>query len=209
MPSRNVVREYAADNYYHIYNRGVEKRDIFLDDQDYAVFLGLIKKYLSGEKSIKNRHVFTRLDSETELLAYCLMPNHFHLLVYQMSADGVVRLMRRLITGYVMYFNNKYHRVGGLFQGTYKASRINADAYLEHISRYIHMNPNDYESWPYSSLKYYMRKKEAPPWVKPARIMQLFDGNPATYLDFLRGYENAKHELSVLKWQLANNPEEA
>lgn len=208
MPSRNVVREFSADSYYHVYNRGVEKRDIFLEDEDYTVFLGLLKKYLSGERHNRNRHAFSRLDNDIELLAYCLMPNHFHFLIYQNDIEGLSKLMRRLITGYVMYFNNKYNRVGSLFQGPYKASRINADSYLEHISRYIHMNPENYESWPYSSLGYFLQRKQTPIWLKPTRVMQLFENNPTTYSEFLRSYEETKNELEILKWQLANNPED-
>src|SRR3990167_5250179 len=123
MPSRNTVKEFAPDHYYHIYNRGVEKRQIFLDDQDYTVFIGLIKKYLTGQNNNKNnRHKFENLSGQVELLAYCLSPNHFHLLLYQTDKDAISKLMRRLSTGYVMYFNNRYTRVGGLFQGIYKAS---------------------------------------------------------------------------------------
>lgn len=204
MPSRNVVREFSEDSYYHVYNRGVEKRIIFLDEQDYTVFLGLLKKYLSGEHQGSNRHKFDLLSDDVELLSYCLMPNHFHLLLYQQSTDGVVKLMRRLMTGYVMYFNNKYNRVGSLFQGTYKASRINADAYLQHISRYIHMNPKDYLDWPYSSLPYCLGQKECPPWLHIARILDIFDGSQKEYLEFLKDYEGEKQIRDMLKYQLAD-----
>src|SRR5688500_15922249 len=117
MPSRNTVKEFAAEHYYHVYNRGVEKRKIFLDDRDYIVFLGLMKKYLSGKNNNKNnRHIFQSLTGQLDLLAYCLMPNHFHLLFYQRDKDAITKLMHRVSTGYVMYFNNRYQRVGGLFQ---------------------------------------------------------------------------------------------
>lgn len=208
MPSRNSVKEFAPEQFYHVYNRGVEKRNIFVDDQDYAVFIGLIKKYLTGENHNKNnRHKFPQLADKVELISYCLMPNHFHLLLYQKSEDGVTLLMRRLATGYVMYFNNKFKRVGGLFQGTYKASLINKDDYLHHISRYIHLNPEDYMSWPYSSWPYYAgRKKSA--WINTAPVLDLFDGNFAAYDQFVREYNTTRKELSLLKWQLANDPED-
>jgi putative transposase len=208
MPSRNILKEFAPSEHYHVYNRGVEKRVIFLDDNDYAVFLGLLKKYLTGDKhNTENRHIFENLNGQVRLLAYCLMPNHFHLLLYQTTQDGVTKLMRRVITGYVMYFNNRYQRVGSLFQGRYKASRINADDYLHHISRYIHLNPDNYTEWPYSSLPYYLGKKESS-WVQPKQILELFDNNTQTYIEFLRDYEESKKELSVLKWQLANDPDD-
>lgn len=203
MPSRNIVKDYAAEQYYHVYNRGVEKRIIFLDDQDYTVFIGLIKKYLNGETPIlHNRHSFSRLGDEVQLLAYCLMPNHFHFLLYQTTEDALTRFMRRLATGYVMYFNNRYDRVGGLFQGKFKASHINADDYLQHISRYIHLNPKDYRTWPYSSYRYYL-KPNPPPWLTTQPILDLFDNNSACYESFVSDYIENKQMLDELKWQLA------
>lgn len=209
MPSRNVVKEFGAEQYFHVYNRGVEKRLIFLDDQDYTVFLGLLKKYLSGDNDSTNRHRFPTLGDKVELLAFCLMPNHFHLLLYQTSkdTDGITRLMRRLATGYVMYFNHKYKRVGGLFQGTYKASLIDRDDYLHHISRYIHLNPAEYKTWAYSSLPYYRGDRKAP-WVSTKHITELFDGNIKDYLDFVDDYNATEREMSVLKWHLANDPDD-
>jgi putative transposase len=204
MPSRNTLKEFAPQQYYHLYNRGVEKRPIFLDDQDYLVFLGLLKRYLSGENHNKNnRHTFSLLTDKVQLLAYCLMPNHFHLLLYQESEDGITQLMRRVSTGYVMYFNNRYQRVGGLFQGRYKASLINKDAYLHHISRYIHLNPSNYQSYKFSSLQYYMGKKQAS-WVQTKPILDLFEGDMQQYRQFLADYQEAKREIDILKWQLAN-----
>lgn len=213
MPSRNVIKEFASQEYYHVYNRGVEKRDIFLDEQDYTVFMGLLKKYLSAipnkkQNNNSNRHTYSTLNNELNLVAYCLMPNHFHLLFYQHTDDAITKLMRRVITGYVMYFNDRYKRVGTLFQGRYKAAHINADAYLHHISRYIHMNPNDYETASYSSLPFYIGSKKTPEWVKPAVVLELFDNNRQQYHEFLKDYQDTKQELSVLKWQLANDPED-
>jgi len=208
MPSRNIVREFTNDSYFHVYNRGVEKRLIFLDDQDYTVFLGLIKKYLTGENhNQNNRHLFRRIDDKVQLLAYCLMPNHFHLMLYQKREGGITQLMRRLCTGYVMYFNNRYKRVGTLFQGTYKASSINRDDYLQHISRYIHLNPTEYATWPYSSLAYYTGKKTAR-WVTTKPVLDMFNGDRAEYLYFVKDYEANQKELAALKWQLANDPED-
>ncbi len=209
MPSRNIVKEFGNEQYYHVYNRGVEKRDIFLDDQDYTVYLGLLKKYLSGVNDNKEHyHKFEMLAGQLDLVAYCLMPNHIHLLLYQYTENAITKLMRRVMTGYVMYFNDRYNRVGTLFQGRYKASHVNADGYLHHISRYIHMNPDDYNNWPYSSLRYYMNPNKIPNWVHPKAIMELFDNDTAQYREFLNDYEDSKQELSVLKWQLANDPNE-
>lgn len=204
MPSRNTVKEYAPDNYYHVYNRGVEKRIIFLDDQDYKVFLGLLKKYLSGQNHNKNnRHPYKNLSAEVSLNAFCLMPNHFHLLLHQTTEQGIQQLMRRVLTGYVMYFNDRYKREGRLFQGTYKAAHISNDDYLQHISRYIHLNPKDYKNWTYSSLPYYRGDKTAK-WLNTEPIIELFNSRQE-YLEFIADYEPGKKELEALKWQLANN----
>jgi putative transposase len=211
MPSRNSLKEYAEDSYYHVYNRGVEKRIIFLDDDDYTVFLGLLKKYLSGDKkdaNTNNRHRFPVIGHELQLLAYCLMPNHVHLLFYQKTRDGLPKLMRRVMTGYAMYFNAKYNRVGSLFQGRYKASRINAEAYLQHISRYIHLNPSDYKTWPYSSLVYYGGQKQTPAWLDTQPILAIFEERRVDYLEFVDQYVDTKRELDAIKWQLANNLED-
>lgn len=204
------MKEFVAGGYYHVYNRGVEKRRIFMDDQDYQVFLGLLKKYLAGENHNKaNRHAFTPLQDKVSLLSYCLMPNHFHLLLYQQSATGVTELMRRVTTGYVMYFNNRYSRVGRLFQGTYKAAHVNADGYLHHISRYIHLNPDEYKTWPYSSLPYYRGEKEAA-WIRPEMVLELelFGGDRQRYLQFVEDYVVTRNDLSVLKHQLASSSDE-
>jgi putative transposase len=207
MPSRNVIKEFAEDQFYHVYNRGVDKRDIFLDDDDYSVFLGLLKKYLTGKDSNKtHRHSFKSLKGQVELHSYCLMPNHFHLLFYQKDMDAITKLMRRVNTGYVMYFNGRYGRVGALFQGKLKAAHVNADDYLHHISRYIHMNPEDYQKWKYSSLGYYLGKKKTPEWLKTKRILSLFYDDPKEYLQFIEDYHQTKRELKLLKWQLADSP---
>lgn len=205
MPSRNIVKEFAADSYYHVYNRGVEKRPIFLDTKDYSVFLGLLKKYLTGETPNKeNRHVFKNFQGELSLIAYCLMPNHLHLLFYQSTPTAVTELMRRVCTGYVMYFNHRHHRVGGLFEGIFRAARIDSDSYLHHISRYIHLNPEDYKNWAYSSYPVYKGVKKTV-WVDTEPILDLFNGSSTEYQKFLDDYVDSKAELAILKHQLAND----
>lgn len=210
MPSLTVVREFVEDSYYHVFNRGVEKRDIFLDDQDYTVFLGLLKQYLTGEASSasNNRHKPIDLSAEVSLLSYCLMPNHFHLLLYQASESGVTKLLRRVSVGYAMYFNNRYDRVGGLYQGRYKAKLVNKDEYLHHVSRYIHLNPGEkYKTWPYSSYKNYTGEKNSS-WLKTHDLLKVFDGNGKDYLDYTNDYFASERELQILRLQLANNPDE-
>lgn len=203
MPSRNRIKAYAPDSYYHVYNRGVEKRVIFLDDQDYTVFLSLLKRYLSGEEHKDHLgRIYEDLSDEIELLAFCLMPNHLHLLLYQSTERGITNLLQRVMTSYTMYFNRKYKRVGTLFQDRFKASRISRDEYLQHISRYMHLNPMDYKNWEFSSLPYYLGNKKAA-WLKPGRILEMFGAGE--YRRFVADYEDHKKMLDEVRDELANS----
>lgn len=148
MPSRYVIRNFVENGYYHVFNRGVEKRDIFMDEQDRNMFMYYIYIYLNplDEVFIKYPTLPPRLQAknmanEIYLVAYCLMPNHVHLLLRQKTKDGISRFMKQLTNAYTLYFNQKYKRVGGLVQGRFKAVTIDTDNLLLHVSRYIHLNP--------------------------------------------------------------------
>lgn len=204
MPSRNVVKEYAPDSYYHVYNRGVNKQTIFAEDADYIVFLGLLKRRLSKEPTVDRYGRQTpHYKDEIELLAFCLMPNHFHLLVYQHDdSKAVAKLLQSVCTAYTMYFNRKHKRVGRLFQGNFKGSRVTSDEYLQHISRYIHLNPKNYKKYEWSSLPYYLGTMRAE-WVSPDPVLGLFAGD--NYSKFLEDYEAYKASLDEIKDELANS----
>jgi len=203
MPSPNLEKIYIADSYYHVYNRGVNKRKIFLDDSDYSVFLNLLKRYLGAEPAKDNNgREYVWLHNELELLAFCLMPNHFHLFIYQKKPEAMTRLLRGVGTSFAGYFNKKYHRSGPLFQDRFKASMITSDTYLTHASRYIHLNPGKgYKTYEWSSLPYYLTNKYAA-WVQPLRIMGLFE--PGEYAKFVADYKDQKEILSELKTELAD-----
>jgi len=170
MPAKNSVKIYLEDVYYHIYNRGTGKSNIFLDEQDYKVFLHYLKKYLDQTSEYS-------LADKVKLLAYCLMPNHFHLFVYQITKEGLIKLMRALSTSYAMYFNKKYDRSGTIFQGIYKAVLVENEPYFLHITRYIHLNPaeltENWEEYPYSSYGVYLGKNKIP-WVDPSPVLAFF-----------------------------------
>lgn len=205
MPSRNREKIYVPDSYYHIYNRGLNKQSIFLDKADYAVFLNLLKRYLGDEETKDpSGRVYDSLHGQLELLAFCLMPNHYHLLIYQNDPQGMTRLLRRVSTTYTMYFNKKYQRSGPVFHERFKASHIINDEYLRHISRYIHLNPVDYRQWEFSSIHYYAGDKSTV-WVKPKRILELFEGED--YMQFVADYEENKKVLDEIKSELANSSE--
>ncbi len=206
MPSRNVVKHYDVDSVYHAYNRGVEKRTIFMDQGDYLYFEYLLERHLGPRQMIDSagRNI-PNFSEEVELLAYCLMPNHFHLLLHQSEIDGVSRLMKSVSNAYTAYFNKKYDRVGSLFQGVFKAAHVTDDVYYQHVSRYIHLNAMDVGNaftYPYSSLGDYLGQQRH--WVKPGRVLDLF-GSKDGYSAFVRDYMSNKRMLDQIKHQLADH----
>jgi len=207
MPSRNSIKTYVKDGFYHIYNRGVEKRIIFEDDQDYKVFLKYLKEALSPppdskllKKTISLQGASFKgvprqpknFQNQIDLLAFCLMPNHFHLLLKQSSKDSMESFMRSVITRYSMYFNKRYSRVGKLFQGHYKACLIKNDNYLLHLSRYIHTNPLENYSdltKAYSSYSQYIGLTKSN-WLKPELILSFFDRADKSFFRGTNTYNN-------------------
>ena len=137
---------FVHGEYYHIYNRGNDKRIIFHDNGDYNHFIKLL--YLSNSKrNIKIRDISTNIfdfDRENLLVyigAYCLMPNHFHLILTQSEENGISKFMQKISTAYSMYYNTKYQKTGSLFQGKFKSEYANNDRYLKYLFSYIHLNP--------------------------------------------------------------------
>lgn len=145
--SRNL--ELSIGEFYHLYNRGVEKRRIFLDKKDHLRFIvllyvvnGTTTIHLSNYQSTKtNFFLLPRGETLIDIGAYCLMPNHFHLLIREKNENGTSLFMQRLLTAYTMYFNKKYSRTGVLFEGTFKAAHADEDQYLKYLFSYIHLNP--------------------------------------------------------------------
>ena len=221
MPSRNVVKQFDVDSMYHVYNRGNNKRQIFFDEQDYTVFLSFLKYALLSDEefhadsevdksalSVSSKFELKRLglSGRLELVSYCLMPNHFHLLFFQQGIDAITKIMRSIATGYVMYFNKRYNTSGSLFQGVYKASKIKDDAYYQHISRYIHLNAldtgADFRYYNYSSYKYYNKTATAD-WIHPEKGMQ--DMSPLQYEKFIYDWIPYRKEVKDTARYLADN----
>jgi len=203
MPSRNTARNDIIDSYYHVYARGANKQSVFLDPADKDYFIHLFARYLSTDQAIsKTGVVYPHYYTQLELLTYCLMDNHFHLLLYQAEQGALAGFMKSLMTSYSAYFNRKYKRSGSLFESRYKASRITNDSYLLHISRYIHLNPRSWKYFSYSSLRYY-RKGDEPDWLRIERILELF-GNRDAYLEFVSDYQDNKVMIDEIKHELAD-----
>lgn len=205
---------------YHVYNRGVDKRQIFLDDADRVRFLnGLILFNDHGRRkdfSIKSiANVRPSENPCVEVIAYCLMPNHYHFMLKQIVDGGVAEFMHRLGTGYTKYFNERYERSGGLFEGPYKARRVETTGYVQHLSRYIHLNPLELDAiwntgqrtwaeaiaalkaYRWSSFRHFADLEKSK-FLKKDNVMRLFK-DAEEYLQFLRGFvasdRSAKDEL--------------
>ncbi|MEK7597653.1 MAG: transposase [Patescibacteria group bacterium] len=223
MPSKNALKTYIENGFYHIYNRGVEKRNIFLDEQDYKVFLSYLKLYLmSKDDSIIEIKKRTDLSDDQkndkisklmalknyfgkiELLCYVLMPNHFHLEIRQKNKSDMEDFMRSLVTKYSKYFNKRYDRVGPLFQGRYNAVLITNERYLMHLGRYIHLNPQEIiddkqslSSYPWSSYPAYINNMSVS-WLNKNYFLSDFEKNKGfsfnSYQGFVEGYKEETFE---------------
>lgn len=166
--------------YYHLYNRGVEKRKVFLDKFDHLRFLETINFYRYTPVPMKlsdfRRGVikWKKIEQQEELVriyCYCLMPNHVHLLVQQLRDNGITDFIRKTFNSFTKFFNTKYERVGPLFQGPFKAKLIEDEEYLLQLTKYIHKNPQGLEfphgvweanSYPYSSYRNYVSGEPHP-----------------------------------------------
>ena len=149
MPSRKV--NFVEGGYYHIYNRGVDKRNIFSDKSDLKRFIQSMEEFnvkspigsLYENSFIKEKELGGRTSKLVQLIAYCLNPNHYHLILTPLMEKGIEKFMQRIGTGYTMYFNEKYKRSGSLFQGKFKSKHINSNEYLVQVSSYVNLNNYD------------------------------------------------------------------
>ncbi len=194
---------FADGHIYHVYNRGVDKRDVFLDDMDYFRFVNHLYELNDGNQvrnvqyylnhktgNVEARKLFGIQEREVlvEVLVFTLMPNHFHLMLRQVQENGIVRFMQKLGTGYTMYFNKKYERVGCLFQGPFKAAHIIEEAHLIHLPHYIHTNPlilkyggltsifSSLIDYRWSSFPDYIGRKNFPHVTERGFLLDIFGG---------------------------------
>jgi len=201
---RKVV--FTNGHYYHVYNRGVEKRDIFMDEKDYFRFihdlyefndrnhvLNLNFRFKSNYGAPSSIVLEKKKEREllVEIICFCLMPNHFHLILKQLI-DGGISLFMQKLAGYVYYFNLKYQRIGPLFQGKFKAIEIDNENYLLHLSRYIHLNPLELiePDW---------KEKGIRNWQKAIKFLESYRWS--SYLDYL----GIKNFPSLIQRDLINN----
>jgi putative transposase len=167
------IEPLLIDEIYHIYNRGVNKESIFFSERNYQFFLDRMQNYLP---------------STSDILAYCLMPNHFHILL-QIKAEGFPKKsLHPFLKSYAMAINIEQDRGGPLFQGRFNARMIDDEGYLLDCVRYIHLNPvlanlvKKPEAWKYSSYNHYFHK-EKNSIVNTTLIMSYFE-NITEFLEF-------------------------
>lgn len=177
---------FVPGEYYHIYNRGNSKQIIFRGKQDYERFLYLLYSVNMKERTIlrllkKDIFLFNRGENLVSIGAYCLMPNHFHLILTQTGEGSVSKFMQKLTTAYSMYYNKKYKRTGSLFEGKFKSQHVNNDRYLKYLFSYIHLNPIKLiqKDWKKIGIK-----------DKSKAIIFLKKYKYSSYLDYLEGNRN-------------------
>lgn len=207
------------EEYYHIFNRGVAFQPTYLVKRDYEKFLQCISYYRfnnlpsrlskflllpKDEREKVLQDLEKRNDKVIEINAFCLMPNHFHLLLKQVRDGGISKFMRQLSDSYTRYFNVKYERVGPVFQGAFKAVHVDTDEQLIHLSRYIHLNPlasfvvkeKYFIDYPWSSLKNYLNGN--PSMVNTRTILTHFK-SAKEYLEFIMDQADYSKELEKIK----------
>jgi len=186
---------FASGEFYHIYNRGNSKQKIFNDKSDYVRFINLMYVCNQTENfkvdNLKKGEDFFDLEKGMNLVyigAYCLMPNHFHILITKKEDGGISKFMQKLTTAYVMYYNKKYKHTGGLFEGKFKSEHVDSDRYLKYLFSYIHLNPIKLidKNWKENGIK---NKREA--------VEYLNNYQYSSFLDFLEIKRNQNKILNI------------
>ncbi len=204
----------ANDEIYHVFNRSIERRPIFTNKRECQRAFQTFDFYRFGYPPLRlskalllniqlRENFFLELkkgEKQVEIIAYCLMPNHFHLLIRQKSDEGISKFMKLITDSYTRYFNTKHDRVGPVFQGAFKAKHVSDDEQLLHLSRYIHLNPltsfvvrnEDFLSYPWSSLQDNLKNRKD--LVNPDIVLQQFK-SPEEYLKFVMDHAEYAKEL--------------
>lgn len=192
--------DFSINEYYHIYNRGTDKRIIFSNSNDYNRFMMLmhlcnntepvdIANLLKGGLSFSELMDIKVQERLVDIGAYCLMPNHFHLLLREKQENGVSLFMKKMLTAYSMYFNKKHSRTGRLFEGPFLAKHADGDEYLKYLISYIHLNPVKIidSKWKEDGIKDKINAKK-----------YLANYFYSSYLDYM-GVERREYKILTLK----------
>ena len=207
-----LARGHGLGEYYHVYNRGIGRQTLFSHTSDWARMLFSVLYYQSPTR-FDNVRRYTASFSPTlgfevpeeifssvmncrqvELVAFCLMPNHYHAIVRELVPGGIGRYIQRIDVAYTMYWNTKYQGSGHLFQGRYQTRHIDDNEYLTHLSAYIHRNPRELKAWkgkeadyPWSSYQDYVEENRWGGLLAQEIILDQFEGTKrSNYADFVK-----------------------
>ena len=216
MPSRRDI--FVNGGIYHIFSKTIDRKLIF-EEKDFCLeFLGSIDYYKKREslryskhkQNIKNSLVLKKIgkSKRIEILSYCLMSNHYHLMIKQLMDRGIIRFMADTLNSFTRYYNSKNKRKGSIFLTPFRSRKIVSDEQFIHTSRYIHLNPysadivntmEDLINYPYSSFKEYVEKKEDG-ICNTEEILKIFGGSRDKYKEFV--LNNAEHQrmLEYIKY---------
>lgn len=210
---------------YHVMNKSIEGYKIFNRPEDYQRMIWLLRYFSLWKPPMKFSFFLERspdvqrdgfeatvnkLASEegqlVQIIAYCLMPSHIHVVVKQLQKNGIVNFLRNSLNGYARYFNTKYKRKGTLWMSRFKNVLVDTDEQLLHLTRYIHLNPvtagivSSADDWLYSSYKEYVaRKSVSHPFTQNDN---LFDMTPRKYRAFVEDHADFQRQLAVIKHQI-------
>lgn len=210
--------ELTNGHYYHIYSRSIAKFIIFNDQEEYDRFYQLMSvyrffdfthkysRYLELTTEMQKRILNECIDKNNclvEIVAYCIMPTHVHIILMQKADKGIAKYMSRVLNGYSRYFNTKHKRTGPLWAGRFKSVLVTHDEQLLHLSRYLHLNPtsaglvDDIDDWAYSSYKEYIGKNNGENLCKFKDIINM---SQSQYEKFVRDHKDYQRDLSIIKY---------
>jgi len=181
----NAKKKFLEGGVYHVYNRGVNRADIFFTEEDFDIFVWLLRRYLvlDSKSDVKN------YGSRINLLGFCFKTNHFHFLLQQKDKTAMTEFMHSFLISFTARINKRYGRVGHLFQGIYKGRFITCDYDLMGISRYIHLNGGDSKEeileYPHSSIHTYLKKSRNFEFVDTSLVLGIFSNSTRLYDNFL------------------------
>lgn len=223
MPERKVPL--VINEIYHVFNRGIDRRQTFIDIKDYQRALETVSYYrvidlpyslsrLYRFETLKRRQILDSISfhkSSVDVICYCLMPNHFHLLLRQLVDGGISKYLGDFQNSYTRYFNTRHERDGQLFNYQFKAVRIESESELVHVSRYVHLNPysssvigtlDNLRGYPWSSLNDYMQGEQSG-FVDKKTVLSLFKG--CGYDSFVFDQADYQKNLKKIEHLLLDN----
>ncbi len=212
----------STGNVYHILNKSIAGYTIFTSYKDYFRMIQMLQFFAVESKEFPRFARFLEVvdtqnksfgelffdktkDSNraVQIIAYCIMPTHFHLILKELKDDGISKYVGNLSNSYARYFNTKYKRKGRLWEGTFKNVLVESDEQLLHLTRYIHLNPataglvNDAEKWKYSSYREYLKSNEVKyPFCEFEDVPYI---NPSEYMKFVKDQKEYQRELARIK----------